>query len=105
MKIFLDHCVDRRLMRHFPEHEVTRAYTKGWHTKNNGELLDLVEKEFDAFLTVDQNLKYQQNLSHRSLIVMVLVARDNQYETLAPLVPKIKAALEKALPGALIEVS
>jgi hypothetical protein len=34
----------------------------GWPGKKNGELLDLAENEFDALITLDTNLRYQQNL-------------------------------------------
>lgn len=58
MKIFLDHCVPKRLLRLLFEHEVKTAYQMGWAAKKNGELLKLVEGEFEVFLTVDQNLRY-----------------------------------------------
>ncbi len=36
----------------------------GWLGKKNGELLGLLTLNgFDCFVTVDKNLKYQQNLS------------------------------------------
>ncbi len=105
MRIFFDHCVDRRLMRHFPEHEVTRSFTLGWHEKSNGELLSLVESRFDVFLTTDQNLRYQQNLTGRSLRLIILVAHSNKYEILLPLIPKVKEALLTISPGELVEIS
>ncbi len=43
MRIFFDHCVDRRLKRLLTEHEVVTAYQCGWAEKRNGELLNLVE--------------------------------------------------------------
>ena len=92
-------------MRHFSEHEVTRSYALGWHTKSNGELLGLVESRFDVFLTTDQNLRYQQNLAGRSLRFIVLVAISNKHETLVPLIPKVKAALLTISPGELLEIS
>ena len=47
-----------------------------------GELLELAATRFDAFVTADQNLQYQQNLSQLPLTVVVLVARDNRLESL-----------------------
>lgn len=87
------------------EHEVKTAYQMGWAAKKNGELLKLVESEFEVFLTVDQNLRYQQNLAALSLKFIVLVAHNNQYETLAPLIPQVKEALTKLAPGDVVEVS
>jgi len=106
-KIFFDHCVPKRLMRHLvPEHEIHTAYRMGWHQKKNGELLSLVEGElFDVFLTADQNIKHQQNLTRRSLKFIVLVASDNGYETLSPLIPKVIETLLAIQPGELVEIS
>ena len=105
MKIFLDHCVPKRLLRLLSEHEVKTAYQMGWAAKKNGELLKLVENEFEVFLTVDQNLQHQQNLTSSPLRFVVLIAASNQYDSLAPLIPQVKAALTKLGPGAVIEVS
>lgn len=39
----------------------------------NGDLLDAAEREgFQVFVTTDQNLRYQQELSSRSIAVLVL---------------------------------
>ena len=105
MKIFLDHCVPKRLLRLLTEHEVKTAYQMGWAAKKNGELLQLVASEFEVFLTVDQNLRHQQNLASSSLRFIVLVAANNQYDSLAPLIPQVKVALTKLAPGDVIETS
>ena len=105
MKIFLDHCVPKRLLRLLSEHEVKTAYQMGWAAKKNGELLQLVASEFEVFLTVDQNLRHQQNLASSSLRFIVLVAANNQYDSLAPLIPQVKVALTKLAPGDVIETS
>ena len=44
----------------------------GWAKLNNGDLLAAAEKSFDAFITTDQNLRYQQNLAGRRLAILVL---------------------------------
>jgi len=105
LKIFLDHCVPKRLLRLLTEHEVKTAYQMGWAAKKNGELLQLVASEFEVFLTVDQNLRHQQNLASSSLRFIVLVAANNQYDSLAPLIPQVKVALTKLAPGDVIETS
>lgn len=93
-------------MRHLTdEHEVQTAYQKRWHEHKNGELLSLVEGEFDVFLTTDQNLRYQQNLTRRSLRFIILVARSNEYESLVPLVPQVKSALGIIAPGEVLEIA
>lgn len=105
MKIFFDHRIPKRLLRLPSGHEVKTAYQMGWEAKKNGELLKLVENEFEVFLTVDQNLRHQQNLTSSSLRFVVLVAAGNQYDSLAPLMTQVEDALTKLAPGDLIEVS
>lgn len=105
MKIFLDHYVPKRLLHLLTEHEVRTAYQMGWAAKKNGELLKLVEGEFEVFLTVDRNLRYQQNFASSQLTVIVLIAASNQYDDLAPLIPQVKMALSGLAPGSVAEIS
>lgn len=95
----------KRLLRLLSDHEVKTAYQLGWAAKKNGELLKLVENEFEVFLTVDQNLRHQQNLMSSPLRFVILVAASNQYDSLAPLIPQVEDALTKLAPGDLIEIS
>ena len=100
MRVLFDENVDRRLKRFFDvEHEVSTVASRGWKGKKNGELLNLAQGEFDVFLTRDQNIPYQQNLSRFDIAVVVLQARSNAYEDLAPLVEKASAALPETRPG------
>lgn len=105
MRVFLDHCLPKRLLRLLPEHEVKTAYQMGWAAKKNGELLRLVEADFEVFITVDQNLRYQQNLASSQLRVIVLIAASNQYDDLAPLIPQVEKMLADISPGSVVEVS
>jgi hypothetical protein len=57
-----------------PHHTVETAYERGWHDLKNGDLLARAEAEgFDALITMDQNLRYQQNLAGRRIGVVVLM--------------------------------
>lgn len=44
----------------------------GWDELQNGDLLLAAEAIFDALITTDQNLLYQQNLASRKLAILVL---------------------------------
>ncbi len=48
---------------------------------------------FEYLLTSDKNLQYQQNLAKYAINFIVLNVVDNNYETILPLVPKIKQVL------------
>jgi uncharacterized protein DUF5615 len=104
VKVFLDECVDWRLARDIAGHEVKTARQQGWSTIKNGELLALATKEFDAFVTVDRNLSFQQNLSDFTIAVVVLRARSNRLADLEPLVPELLASLPAAKRGAVTYV-
>jgi hypothetical protein len=99
VKVFLDECVDWRLARDIVGHDVKTAHQMGWAAIKNGELLTLVSQHFDVFLTVDQNLPFQQNVSSYAVAVLVLQARTNRLADLRPLMPKLLAALDLARPG------
>ena len=43
-------------------HEVSTAYELGWASLKNGALLERAAERFDVFVTVDQNVQFQQNL-------------------------------------------
>ena len=43
-----------------------------WTELDNGALLKAAETDFDALITTDQNLRYQQTLSGRRLAILVL---------------------------------
>ena len=48
---------------------------KTWSDKDNGELLDLAEREgYEVLVTTDQNLRHQQNLAGRRIGVVVLLS-------------------------------
>lgn len=71
----------------------------------NGALLTRAEDAgFAVFLTGDQNLPFQQNLSKRRLGVVVLVAASNALEDLLPLVPAALATFEMIQAGQTIRV-
>ena len=88
----------KRLKQDLSEHEIYTVADKGWTGISNGRLLNLLaENKFDALLTFDKNLQYQQNFSKYSITVFVLNAPDNSYLTLKKLIPKIKEALKEKL--------
>jgi predicted nuclease of predicted toxin-antitoxin system len=73
MKILFDQGTPVPLRRALAGHAVTTAFERGWSNLENGDLIRAAEAErFDAMITTDQNLKYQQNLRGRELAILVL---------------------------------
>jgi len=63
MRILLDESLPRSLAQELSDHEVQTVQSRGWAGLKNGELLRLASAEFQALLTGDQNLEYQQNMA------------------------------------------
>ena len=78
MRILLDECVDRRLAKDIEGHEVVTVPEAGWAGIKNGELLARAQTQFDAFVTVDRNLAFQQNIPRFTMAVIVLQAQTNR---------------------------
>ena len=76
MKVLLDACVPLPLRRFLPGHTVRVAQEMGWGQLKNGALLSKAELQFDAFITTDQSMKYQQKVAGRKLAVLVLPTND-----------------------------
>ena len=105
MKIFFDHCVTKPFRKALPQHTVKTAREMGCEGLKNGLFLARAQAAgFEVFLTVDQNLRYQQNLQGRSIAVVVLIANGITLEDLLPLAPALENTLAQIQPGQLYEV-
>lgn len=74
----------------------------GWAGKKNGELLSVAETAFDALVTVDTNLRYQQNLVGRNIAIVVLQSPSNRLDHLRQYFPTCVQALERIKPGQVV---
>jgi hypothetical protein len=104
MRLLLDESLPWRLARLMVGHDVTSVQRMGWSGVKNGALLRAASSAFDAMITADQNLQYQQNLANLPLAVFVLVARSTAVADLAPLVPDLLNHLQTFKPRTLVRV-
>lgn len=103
--MLFDHCVPKPLRHALKEHEVSTAKEMGWEGLRNGQLLEQAQANgFDVVITVDQNIRFQQNLKGRAIAVCVLVAGGVTVEDLRPLIPRLEGLLPTLKPGRLYEV-
>jgi hypothetical protein len=106
MKVLVDECAPRAL-KHFLTKQGHRCLTvqeAGWSGKQNGDLLTVAEPEFDVLITVDTNLRYQQNMEGRSIAIVVLYSPSNRLEQLRQHFPACGLALERIKPGEIVRV-
>jgi len=97
MKILLHENLPKQLKANFgPGYDVKTVRDMGWLGKKNGEILGLIVfNGFDLFVTIDKNLRYQQNLDRIELKIFLLLAINNRRETLQALVEKIKGRIKE----------
>jgi len=106
MKVLIDECAPRALKNFLSKHghESLTVQEAGWSGKENGELLAIAETEFDVLVTLDTNLRYQQNLAGRRIAILVLLGRTNRLSHLSRHFPACAEALVTIKPGDIIRV-
>ena len=88
--MLLDHCVPRPFGRLLADHEVRTTFQMGWADLQNGALLAAAASAgFEAFVTVDRNMTFQQNAGELPVVVVAIIAPNNKPQTIAPLAPEI----------------
>jgi len=102
MKIIIDECVPHIVKKCLPHRQIKTVQEMGWAGVKNGELLKLVEAEFDVFITSDKNLRYQQNLQDRKFAILLLPS--NQVPIVENLLPQIDEKLQEIQSGDFVEI-
>lgn len=97
MKILFDECMPQPLRPLLAGLDIRTAQEMGWGRVKNGELLKRAEGVFGAFVTADQSLKYQQNLTGRRLAILVLST--NRWPRVKAKAVEITAAIQALRPG------
>ncbi len=103
MLVLFDNNVPRGLARALKAHVVVEARARGWHTYKNGDLLDAAEiAAFDVMVTSDQGIRYQQNLAHRKIALVVLT--QGRWRLVRQHLAAVSAAVDAARPGTYTEI-
>jgi hypothetical protein len=102
LNVLLDESVSHVVKERLSHLVIRTVQDMGWTGIKNDELLGRAEEQFEVFVTADQNLRYQQNLSSRKLAFVVLPT--NQVRAVVGLFPALENALKVVRPGALIEI-
>ena len=103
MRLLFDNGTPRPLRHRLFGHDVETARELGWDTLANGALLNQAEAAgFEVLLTTDQGIRYQQNMAHRQIAVVVLMNTD--WSRISRRTEEIRVALEGIQPGELREV-
>lgn len=65
----------------------------------------MARQGFELLLTVDQSIRYQQDLQAAGVAVIVLVAVSNRLADLVPLMHSARTALGSIKPGDVVEIT
>lgn len=101
MKILFDQGTPVPLRQFLTAHSISTTFEMHWEALSNGELLKAAESDFDVLITTDQNLRYQQNLSGRKLVIFVLLT--TSWLKIRPRVSEIVAAVDGLKAGDYVE--
>ena len=102
MKVPLDECVPAKFGQHLTGHDCVTVSVAGLAGTKNGELLSMAEQlGYELFITIDQGIAYQQNLSNRKLAVLVLQPKTSRLTDLIPLAPGCLVHMQSIAPGKL----
>ena len=104
MRVLLDEQLPVDLARLLHGHDVQTVVGRGWSGVKNGDLLRLMAGDYDAFVTMDRNLEFQQNMSVLPFGVVLVRAPSNRMLHLRPPVPAILAAVATTKSGELHRV-
>ena len=74
----------------------------GWDRLDNGSLLKAAEREFDAVVTTDKNMRYQQAVTHRRVAILVLPT--TQWSIVRANQAQVVLALSAIQPGEYVEL-
>ena len=99
MRVLLDECVHAGIKKAFPDHIVKTVPETGWSGIKNGKLLALIAGNFDVFLTIDQNIRYQQNLAGLPFAILFVAVPNNMLESYLPLFGLMNENIQKLQPG------
>ena len=103
MLVLFDNNIPRGLARALKDHTVIEARARNWHLLKNGELLQAAEDAaFDVMVTSDKGIKYQQNLTHRKIALVIL--SQGRWKPVRQRLEAIAAAVDAATPGSYTEV-
>jgi predicted nuclease of predicted toxin-antitoxin system len=105
MRVLLDECVPAKFAGYLAGHDRMTVPSAGLSGARNGELLSTAEQRgFEVFVTVDQGIAYQQNLSGRSIAILVLRSKTSRLGDLAPLASECLLRMANIRPGELVVI-
>lgn len=105
MKLLLDENLPHEFRHLLPGHQVFTTSYMGWGGLRNGELLARAAADaFDALISLDAGIQYQQNQLTLPCSVVIVKAPTNRLDDVRRVVPALLDALKHLKPKTLTTV-
>ena len=105
MRVLVDQCLPRQLAAELTGHDATTVRAQRWLGLRNGVLLRAaVDAGFQAFITNDSSIEFQQNVKRIGIAVIAIEGFRNRIQDLRPLIPQILKYLTSIRPGQVITI-
>ena len=95
----------RNLRRDLPEFTIRTVQEEGWAGLKNGNLLGRASSTFDVLVTVDQRMRFQQNISSFRIGVVAIEAYDTTLPNLLRYIEDIRSAISRVALGSVVIVT
>lgn len=103
MKILFDQGTPAPLRQFLKDHEVSTAAERGWSDLSNGDLIEVAERnDFEVLVTTDRNLRYQQNLTERTIAIAVVL--QSAWPVLKTRADEVSDVISNLGPGEYLEI-
>lgn len=99
MRVLLDECIDQRLARDLPQHQVDHVRRLGWASLDDGDLLRRASDTHGVFVTVDRGIPFQRSIAELEIAVIVVRVKRNTRSSIVQLLPKLLREIEGSTPG------
>lgn len=105
MKVLLVENLPHKLRTLLQPHECFTVSFMGWKGIDNGELLrEAAAAGFDALISNDRGLEYEQNRQALPLSVIVMLPKDNRLKSIEAFVPALVSTLADLKPRSFVKL-
>ena len=104
MRIFVDACIDPRVVEVLGGHDARTAFDLGWQNLKDHVLLGRSGTQFDVLLTADRGFEYEHNLRELSIGIVIVHVGRNKLADYRAIASRILAAVGEVTPGSVVHV-
>ena len=103
-RVLFDENMPHNLRRDLSGFAIRTVQEEGLSGVKNGELLRRASQAFEVLLTIDQRMRYQQNVAQFTIGIVVIEVPDTRIAFLRSLLPQIQQGVENVRPGKVVVI-